>query len=172
MSSIRVELELEDGTFTTRMLHAGETVQQFERNLGQAALSVRKVTESSQGLLGNLRDIAIVAGLARMAISNLHAVTTGWAADIIKTNAEMERLTTLMKGLSTAADPVKDAAEQVKYLRDYAKQAPFALATLTDTFTKMKSTGIDPLGGAMKAVVDGIASFGGGDEASSAPRSR
>ena len=36
---------------------------------------------------------------------------------------------------------IKDAGKQVDYLRNAAKDAPFSLKELTDTFVKMKSTG-------------------------------
>jgi tape measure domain-containing protein len=59
---------------------------------------------------------------------------------------------------------MKEAAQQVMYLRDFAKDAPFSLKALTDTFVKLKSTGIDPMAGALKGLVDGVAAFGGNDE--------
>jgi tape measure domain-containing protein len=162
--SIRIELELDTGEFTTRMLHAGESVRQFNQNLGDTYTRVRRVTEGSQGFLSTLRDITIVLGLAHQAFSNVRAVTTGWIGDIVKVNSEMERLTTLLKGMSTAADPVKDAASQLKYLRDFALQAPLSLQALTNSFVKMRATGIDPMKGALKSYVDAVAAAGGTDE--------
>lgn len=162
--AIRVELELASGDFTTRMIHAGETVQQFQRNVGQAYTSLNRVTESSASFLTTLRDVTITLGMAREAVNLVRDVTMGWAADIIKVNAEMERLQFLLKGMSTAADPVREAANQVKYLRDFAKQAPFALSAISDTFVKMKATGLDPMNGSLKSLADGIAAFGGTDE--------
>jgi tape measure domain-containing protein len=162
--SIRVELELDDGSFTTRILHAAEGVDQFNRNVGQGYRSIARLQETSQGFLGTLRDVTVVLGMARAAFENVRAVTTGWAGDIIKVNADVERMQVLLKGMSTAANPVAEAAEQVKFLRDFAKQAPFSLQALSDTFVKMKSTGIDPMKGALQSLVDGIAAFGGGEE--------
>jgi tape measure domain-containing protein len=63
--------------------------------------------------------------------------------------------------MSKAAEPMKDAADEVRKLRDFALDAPYSLKALADTFVKIKSTGIDPLNGSMKALVDGIAAFGG-----------
>jgi tape measure domain-containing protein len=162
--SIRVELELDDGSFTTRMIHAGETVRQFQGNVNGTISSISRLNETNTTFLGTMRDITVVLGLASMAFNNVKGVMTGWAGDIIKVNAEMERLKTLLSGMSKAADPMKDAAQQVKFLRDFAKDAPFALNTLADTFVKMKSTGIDPMSGALKGLVDGVAAFGGNDE--------
>jgi tape measure domain-containing protein len=163
--SIRVELELDDGSFTTRMIHAGETVRQFQGNVNGTVQSIGRLNDANTTFMGTMRDVTIVLGLASIAFNNVKGVMTGWAGDIVKVNAEMERLKTLLAGMSRAADPVKDAAMQVKYLRDFAKDAPFALSALTDTFVKMKSTGIDPMSGALKGLVDGVAAFGGNDEA-------
>lgn len=164
MSAVRVELELNDGSFTTRMIHAGETVEQFRNNVGQGIQTVKQFSETTTTLMGTVRDLTVALGVAHLAFENVRSVTTGWAADIIKVNAEMEKLGFLLKGMSTAADTAKDAGDQVKYLREAAKSAPFQLKELTDTFVKMKSTGIDPLAGGFKAMVDGVAAFGGTDD--------
>jgi tape measure domain-containing protein len=99
-----------------------------------------------------------------MAIGSLHSVSEGWIGSIVKINAEMERLKFLLAGMNKSADPIKEAAQQVAYLRDFAKDAPFSLKALSDSFVKLKSTGIDPMSGALKGLVDGIAAFGGNDE--------
>ena len=46
--AIRVELELVDGQFTTRMLHAGETVQQFNRNVAASYPHLRQMAAGGQ----------------------------------------------------------------------------------------------------------------------------
>ncbi|MCK1543427.1 tape measure protein [Bradyrhizobium sp. 179] len=161
---IRVELELEDGSFTSRMIHAGETVEQFRKNVGQGVVSIERLNDKATTFSGTLRDVAITAGLATMAIGALHNVSDGWIGSIVKINAEMERLKFLLAGMNKSADPVKEAAQQVAYLRDFAKDAPFSLKALSDSFVKLKSTGIDPMAGALKGLTDGIAAFGGNDE--------
>ncbi|WP_162841847.1 phage tail tip lysozyme [Ancylobacter rudongensis] len=83
----------------------------------------------------------------------------------MRVNAEMERLTFQMRGMSDAADPIKDAADSVAYLREQAKQMPFSLKTITNGFVKLKATGTDPLDGSLKAIADGVAAFGGSDDA-------
>jgi len=42
-----------------------------------------------------------------------------------------------------------------------AQTTPFDLKSLGDSFLKLKSAGIDPLDGSLKALVDGVAAFGG-----------
>lgn len=192
MSAIRVEIELADGQFVTRMMRAGETVERFNENLRrsypQLAALEAQLTASGTGFarLGNgtmvgfnaiskintqvrsftttLRDLTIVLGLARSALANIQTLTTGWTGQIIQTNAEMERLTMLMRSMSTSSDPITDAAEKVRYLREMAKTVPFTLGALTNSFAKIKSTGVDPTIIAMDALTDSVAAFGGSDD--------
>lgn len=178
MTAIRVELQLADGTFTTGMLRAGQSIADFNKHLiathpqlqnfaknGNAVVSsMQRMDGASKGFLSTLRDATLVFGLVSMGISKVTSAANGWAGDIVKVNSEMERLTLQMKNMSTAADPVADAAKSVAYLREQAAQAPFAMKTLTQSFTRMKASGLDPMNGSLKAIADGIAAFGGTDD--------
>jgi tape measure domain-containing protein len=177
MTAIKVELELADGSFTTRMLHAGETIAQFNQNVARSSPQLRAMAasgqsvvrtfevarEKSQGFLGTLRDISIVVGVLGVGINKLANIHDTWIGKIVQTNAEFERLIFQMRSMSTATDPIKDAAENVEQLLDTAKKAPFSLDALTKGFTKLKAAGTDPLKGSLKAVADGVAAFGGTD---------
>lgn len=176
--AIKVELELVDGSFTTRMIHAGETLAQFNRNVARSSpelrklaaanqtviKSVREAEEASRGFLGTLRDVSIVVGTASIAFNKLINIQDTWIGSIVKTNAEFERLVYLMRGMSQAADPVKDAAGQVNYLVEAAKKSPYSMNALTQAFVKLKATGTDPMAGSLQALEDGLAAFGGNDE--------
>ncbi|SER25767.1 tape measure domain-containing protein [Faunimonas pinastri] len=164
MAGIRVELELDTGEFTSRILHAGQSVQQFQSTVNGNIVALERMTDSSKGFLGTLRDVSIVAGVATGAFGKLHDVATGWLGDIIKVNAEMERLTKQLQGMSKAADPIKDAADQVDWLRQKALQVPYSLQGMTKAYVQLKSTGIDPMAGSMQALMDGVAAMGGTDE--------
>lgn len=178
MTAIRVELQLADGSFTTGMLRAGQSLEQFQRQLiatnpqlanvaangGNVIRSMTHMDSSTKGFLATLRDVSIVAGIVSMGISKLTGVANGWVGEIVRINAEMEKLTYQMKAMSTASDPLKDAGDNVKYLREQATQMPFSLRTITNGFVKLKATGTDPMNGSLKAIADGIAAFGGSDE--------
>lgn len=164
MSGIRVELELDTGEFTSRVLHAGESLQQFNRSVGAGIVSMRAMETSSRSVLSTLRDLSIVIGIGSQALNTIRQVTTGWVGDIVRVNAEMERMSVLMRTLSRASDPVREAAENVRYLRTTALSAPYSLQALSDVFVKLKSTGIDPTKGALMSLVDGVAAFGGTEE--------
>lgn len=164
MSGIRVELELDTGEFTTRVLHAGESLQQFRNNVGANIVTMRSLNETSRSFLSTMRDVSVIVGIGGAALNSVRQITTGWIGDIVRVNAEMERLNTLMRTLSRSSDPVREAAQNVTFLRQTAQQAPFSLQALSDTFVKLKSTGIDPTAGSFKALIDGVAAFGGTEE--------
>ncbi len=178
MTAIKVELELVDGTFTTRMLHAGETIQQFNRNVARSSPALRQMAadgqlvirsmeraqEAGKGFLSTLRDVSIVATALSVGINKLINIQDTWVGAVVKTNAEFQRLSVMLRGMSDAADPVKDAANQLNGLVDMAKAAPFSLDKITDSFTKLKATGTDPMNGSLKAILDGVAHFGKGGE--------
>lgn len=178
MTAIKVELELVDGSFTTRMLHAGETIEQFNRNVARSSPALRKMASdgqmvirsmekaevAGQGFLSTLRDVSIVTTAVSVGFNKIINVQDTWVGAVVRTNAEFERLTHMLRSMSTAADPVKDAADQVSQLVDTAKEAPFSLDNITASFTKLKATGTDPMKGSLKAILDGVAAFGGNGE--------
>ncbi|QWY83005.1 tail tape measure protein [Rhizobium phage RHph_X66] len=179
MTAIRVELQLADGSFTSGMLRAGQSLAQLQAQLvrtnpqlanvaangGNVIRSMTGMDSSTKGFLSTLRDVSIVTGLVSMGLSKMSGAANGWVGDIVRINAEMEKLNFQMRAMATSADPMKEAADNVKYLREQATQMPFSLRTITSGFVKLKATGTDPMNGSLKAIADGIASFGGSDEA-------
>jgi tape measure domain-containing protein len=179
MTAIRVELQLADGSFTSGMLRAGQSLAQLQAQLvrtnpqlanvaangGNVIRSMTGMDSSTKGFLSTLRDVSIVTGLVSMGLSKMSGAANGWVGDIVRINAEMEKLNFQMRAMATSADPMKEAADNVKYLREQAAQMPFSLRTITSGFVKLKATGTDPMNGSLKAIADGIASFGGSDEA-------
>ncbi|WP_342234654.1 tape measure protein [Inquilinus sp. OTU3971] len=164
---IRVELELDDGRFTQRIVRAGSTVQQFERQLKGTIVGVDRIDNQFKGFGQTARDVTLTLGLAGYAIQNIHAITTGWMYGIVKANAEIERMTFLLKGMSeqnSEAAQELEAKNQLGWIFDTAREAPFAVASITDSFVKMKSVGIDPMDGSMNSLLDAVAAFGGSDQ--------
>lgn len=179
MSNIRVELQLADGSFTSGMLRAGQSLNEFNQQLirtnprlaalanqsGSIVAGISRAEVATKGFLGTLRDVSIVTGLVSMGISGMSRVANGFVGEIVKVNAEMERLRFMMQAMSTAKDPLADANRSVAYLREQAKNMPFAMGTITNAFVKLKTTGMDPMNGSLRALADGISAFGGDDQA-------
>lgn len=178
MTAIRVELQFADGSFTSGMLRAGQSMAHFERELVRAnprlrqfanegrsvITTMQRSTEASRGFLATLRDVSIVTGALSMGISAVSRAANGWLGDVVRVNAEMERLTMLMKSMSTADDPFADATDSVRYLREQAAKMPFSLNQISSAFVKLKATGVDPTAGSLQALADGVAAFGGSDQ--------
>lgn len=178
MTAIRVELELADGSFTTRMLRAGQTIQQFNQSAASSSPALKQMAENGQnvvrsftladtaskGFMASLRDIAIVTGLVGMGVNKLINIQSTWVGSIVKVNNEFERLNYQMRSMSSASDPIREAADNVRYLRQQALDMPFRLSTINNAFVKLKATGTDPLNGSLQAIADGVAAFGGTDE--------
>lgn len=164
MTAIRVELELDDGSFTTRMLRAGQSVDEFRASVGQGIRQVNAMQGASQGLIGSLRDVTVILSQVRGAIGTLQSVTTDWVQSIIQVNAGFETTRKTLEGLATSADKVKEVGDNFAYLRNQVQNTPYTIAGLTDVFVKLKSAGIDPTKGSMTGLVDAVASFGGSEE--------
>lgn len=176
--AIRVELELADGRFVTRMLHAGESIAQFNANLlktypglakfSQAGLSVVKSIERSdnvtKGFLSTLRDVAIVAGIASMGIQRVGSAVGSTLGGIVRVNSEFQNMMMLMQGMSKSSDPAKEAKESIAGLYKEASKVPFSLKEIQSASVKLKASGLDPMAGSFRAVADAVAAMGGGDE--------
>jgi len=178
MSAIRVELQLADGSFTTGMLRAGQTVEQFNKQLMRTHPQLEKMAANGETIyksmaraeqgtgsfLGTLRDVAIVVGAVSIGFNAFNRTIGNVLGKVVSVNAEMERLQMLMANMSTAKDPMADATESIDTLIDMASKAPFSLQALTNGFVKLKATGTDPLTGSMQSLADAIAAAGGNDE--------
>jgi tape measure domain-containing protein len=178
MTGIKIELQLSDGSFTSGMLRAGQSMADFDKELrrldpnfrkvmdtqGSYVKSLKRMETSNRTMLGTFRDISIVAGGLTLAFRALTGTGSGLIGSIVGINAEMERLKFMMEGMATSSDPIKEAGDNVAYLRDMATKVPFSLKEISTTFAKLKATGTDPMAGSMQALADGIAAFGGTDE--------
>ncbi|CCG43296.1 tape measure protein [Magnetospirillum molischianum] len=164
---IRVELELENGEFTHRLVKAGTDLNALQNQLGSTIVAVKRMDSASLGLGRTLHDFVTTVGLAKAAMSNLWGASGGWISNIVKTNGELERMQMLMKGMSTAATTAgrtSEAKENVSWLMSYAKEAPFSLSALNDTFVKFATGGLDNTRSKMRALVDATAAFGGTED--------
>lgn len=167
IGSLRVELELADGSFTTRVIRAGTTLQQLENQLRKGVVAVRTLDSSMTSFGGGLRDMVVTLGLARAAVENLYNVFGRWLTSIVRVNAEVERSITLLKNMSQASTEVertRQARREFEELLTLSSQAPFRLETLTNAFVKMRAAGIEPAAGQLRSLADAVAAMGGTDD--------
>lgn len=167
IGSLRVELELADGSFTTRVIRAGTTLAQLERQVRKNVVAVRRLDEGMSSFGGGVRDMVVTLGLARAALENVYNVFGRWLTSIIRVNAEVERSVVLLKNMSLAATDVerlRSARTEFNELLEMSSQAPFRLESLTAAFVKMRAAGIEPAKAQLQGLVDAVASAGGSDE--------
>lgn len=167
IGSLRVELELADGSFTTRVIRAGTTLQQLENQLRKGVVAVRRLDDGMAGFGATMRDMVVTLGLARAAVENLYSVFGSWVTSIVKANAEVERSITLLKSMSNASTDVertKQAREEFQQLLTLSSQSPFQLQSLTSAFVKMRAAGIEPASQQLRSLVDAVAAMGGTDD--------
>lgn len=178
MTGIRVELELNDGSFTSGLLRAGQSLKSFRRELertdahyrnlmqsgGGYVVAANRIDNATRSLNGRMRDLTIITGGLTLAFAALTGASTGFIGSIVRVNSDMERLRFQMEGLSRAADPFADATQSVRNLQEMIREVPFSLNELSNSFVKMTAAGLEPASGQLQALADGIAAFGGTDE--------
>lgn len=162
---IVIKLELDDKNFKGSISGATGDIRQFERAVKSSGNATQKAEGHHKTWARTLRDSVIVIGLARHAIENLNSVIFGFPTAVIRANAEIERMTFLLRGLSTESSSLAaaqaDANRTVNSLFELAKKTPFEVNALTDSFVKMKAVGLDPAAGGLQSLVDSVAMFGG-----------
>lgn len=164
---LSVVLDLDSGSFTAKMGAAAGATGKLTGSLDSAAPAVDRIEKRMKGLVATTRDLTLILSQARTALYNIRTVATGWVEQIIKTNAEMERMTFLLANMSdklSVAERFEEAGDSLDYLFSKAKSAPFSIGALTDSFVKMKSTGIDPTLSGMDGLTNAVAAFGGTDQ--------
>ncbi|MDV5217168.1 tape measure protein [Klebsiella pneumoniae] len=113
------------------------------------------------GLRGNIFLLGEIGDAARTVTDILF----GWQKPIVEAAAEMQRMRVMLRGLNKdKVNPGEAAAKDMQYIVNMAKNAPFAMQSLTDSFVKFRSAGLDPTDSSLKALVDSVARFGGDSE--------
>jgi lambda family phage tail tape measure protein len=164
-SAIVIRLELDDANFRGTITGALGDLRLFDRRLREGDRALDRHSDAHRRWGRTLRDSIIVLGLARHALENVNALLFAMPMAIIRSNAQLEKMNTLMIGLSSVtggfAEAQEDATKSMDFLFDMARRSPFEIAALTDSFVKFKAAGLDPLGGLFQGLVDSVAKFGG-----------
>lgn len=160
--TIRVELNLDDASFRAGINRATGDLGRFSGAAGGATRTLSVTERGVRSLTGTVRDFTIIAGLGGNALANLRTVTTGWASSILKANANLERLTVLLSGMSNAATEaarLEEANAKVRDLIALSQRAPFALGDLSDALVKLSAVGLPADN--LERLTDAVAAFGG-----------
>jgi len=132
---------------------------------GSGGGSGRGGRHSSGGLMDGMKGNIFMLGEIGDAAYTVQQMLFGWQVPIVEAAAQMQKMRILLEGMNKeAANPKLAATNDMNYIVNMAKTAPFAMEALTDAFVKFKSAGIDPANGSLKSLVDSVARFGGDSE--------
>ena len=164
MKDIVVHLDLDAGKLHAKMRGAKGEIKTFAREVESYDGSVKRAQRSTGTFTHRLRDLVIVGAGVRFAIHAIGDTLRGTFGQLIKANAEFEKLQILMQGMDKSgrvgAEAIKAAKVEMMELVAFAQQTPYSISNVQDSFIKLKSAGIDPLNGSMQALVDSTAKYG------------
>jgi len=164
VGGVRANLTLDNNQFRVAVADTGNQLRSIQRELNNTAASTQKMEDYFLSAATKFRHFIQFAGSARFAMMDFNDVFLRLPQSILQTSGEIERMTKLIAGMSTQSTEAArnlEAQLGVKYIIDLAKQAPFSVKSLQDTFVKLKAGGIDPMNGSMEALVNNLAKFGG-----------
>jgi len=111
--------------------------------------TVRNLNSEANKLGQTLRSLVGIVGAA------------GMARSFVEINSSAEKTRIMLEGLIGSAE---GASKAFDWILDFSTQVPFELGALQDSFVKLKSAGIDPMSGSMKALTDAVSAFGGSNQ--------
>ena len=161
------EMVLDDRGMVAGVKRADIALKDFQRTAQQTAKVVKESEEKYESLGHKFRSMVITFGALRFALMDLNDVFVRLPLSILNTSGELEKMRVLMKGISNEVTELAREAEGTKdfnYVINFSKTAPFDIKSLSDSFVKLKTAGIDPATGAMDALVNSVAKFGGDGE--------
>jgi tape measure domain-containing protein len=160
-------MTLDNKDFSIKTVQAGKVISDLKRSMEQTAASTKAIEDRFNSFGQKFRDITFNISVARFALQDINDILLALPKSVVGASAEIERMTKLLEGLSTQSDEAArklEAAANVKFVFNMAKNAPFEVTALTDAFVKFKSAGLDPTNGSLQALVDSVARYGGSSE--------
>jgi tape measure domain-containing protein len=167
VDGVKIVLTVDDSQVSLATQRVGSNMRTIQKSLHDTADSTKRIDHHFNGLAGRFRDLIVVGGLLRFALYDIRDVFGGTIGKVIESSAQIEKMTILMKGLSTETNKQAKALDAIKgreFVFNMAKNAPFEVNALTDSFVKLKAAGLDPMDGTMQTLVDSVSRFGGSSE--------
>lgn len=147
------------GNFNLKaVISAVDKLSPVLKNIARASKSTQKaVSEISSA--GSQLGGAISGAMAPLAaITGLGAVGFGgFVGKVVQTSAEFEKFQTILETVEGSSEAAKKSMDWVS---DFAAKTPYELQEVTSAFVKLKSYGIEPQSGALKAAGDAAAAMG------------
>lgn len=128
----------------------------------QAEASLKGLKTSMKSVDSSATTLAKTSGNAFKGLAatvvGIAAGSTLIASSFIDINRELERQAILLTSVTGSVDA---GAVAFNDLLTLATQAPFSLDALSDSFTRLKVSGMEPMDGTLKSITDAVAAFGG-----------
>ncbi len=99
-------------------------------------------------------------GIAQKAFAVLQT-TISAISEIARTTDEFKKLRLSLQTLSGSS---VQAEKEFQWIKEFAKTAPVDMAVIQKGFIQLKASGIDPMNGSLKALVDSVLATGGGTQ--------
>lgn len=161
---LHISLDLDSKQFNVGMRNAIGTFTRFNGAVVSSNTAVKAHHGAMRQYTKSFRDFSIGAFALSSTMNILWGATGRWMLALQNTAGELERMELLLRGMSnasTAEGRIREAAEDMNFLLDMARNAPFSIGELSNSFVKMKTVGLDPAAGSLLALTDAVAAFGG-----------
>lgn len=151
MAADRIQITIvADDKFSNALKRATGQLERLDSSAKKTTIGINKfggaIIVINQGL-------ELLQKLARAVIGPLNS--------ILETTDKFRRMEIALTSLTGS---ITEARTSMDSLRDIAQRLPFTLETITNTFVRLRSTGVKDTERVMLGLVNAIAAFGGADE--------
>lgn len=148
------------GKMGQRYNAAGKPIETAKQKIKKANVEIKQAETASNKTGTSIANFAKrLVALAAAAVG-IRAIT-GQLKAMLSTGDEFEKLGMQMEQAMGSIEGGKKATE---WVTQFAKDTPLQMREVTETFTRLKNFGIDPMNGSMQAIVDQASALGGGFE--------
>lgn len=162
-----VKIDADSKGLQVELQRVGGAVTKFSSSVDTASNATAKFKKHQNSLVGGFRETVVALSSLQTLFYQYSFFLGGFTTAVVKAGAEFERLHMLMKGMakgSTEAARTLEANSGLDFIRKLAREVPFSLDAIADSFVKLKSGGIDPTKGSLQGLIDATAKVGGTSE--------
>lgn len=167
VKTLTLVLDMDSGGFSTKVTDSTGKLRQLNSVSGETVRKLDAASSSGKTFGAAMRDVHHSISTTHIVLLALTSTVGAFTVGLVKMNAETQRSLAMLEGLSRAGSQAArrmEAASDFKFLQEFSKTAPYSMEAITDAFVKLKSVGIDPANGSLKAMIDGVANFGGSND--------
>ncbi|WP_369427602.1 tape measure protein [Providencia sp. PROV236] len=162
--SLGFKLSLDDKLFEIKIDNAERLLNRLSKRGVKASEGIKRLEGSFKGIGSTISSVITTVGMASFAFGTLKSTLFDTQKAILDSAGKLERLQVMLQGLATSTDKAKESMSDFNYIINQAKSAPFSIDAISDSFVKLKSSGIDPTKGSLNGLIDATARFGGDSE--------